>query len=212
MLKINEIYQSIQGESSFTGIPCVFIRLTGCNLRCTYCDTEYAFYEGNSMTLREVVSTVQGFGLKHVEITGGEPLMQKDVFPLMEELLSKGYRVLLETGGSISLKNVPPGVIRIMDFKCPGSGEEARNDYGNLDLLVPGDEVKFVILDRADYEWSRNMVKTHALNEKAEVLFSSVHDKLPLKDLANWILEDKLPVRLQLQLHKVIWDKNAIGV
>jgi len=212
MLKINEIYQSIQGESSFTGIPCVFVRLTGCNLRCTYCDTEYAFYEGNSMTVREALSAVRAFGLKHVEITGGEPLMQKDVFGLMEELLKEGYRVLLETGGSLSIKKVPEGVIRIVDIKCPGSGEESRNHYENIGLLMPGDEVKFVILDRADYEWSRNMVKTHALDEKAGVLFSPVHDKLPLKDLANWILEDKLPVRLQVQLHKVIWDKDAIGV
>jgi len=212
MLKINEIYQSIQGESSFTGIPCAFVRLTGCNLRCTYCDTEYAFYEGNSMTVREVVSAVIAFGLRHVLITGGEPLMQKDAYPLMEELLAKGHRVLLETGGSLSIDKVPPGVIRIVDLKCPGSGEEARNNYENLDLLSPRDEVKFVMLNRADYEWSRQMVRKHAIDKKAGVLFSPVHNKLPLKDLASWILEDKLPVRLQLQFHKVIWGKNAIGV
>ncbi len=212
MLKINEIYKSLQGESSFTGLPCVFVRLTGCNLRCGYCDTEYAFYEGKELEVEEVIDTVEAFGIPLVEITGGEPLMQKEVYPLMQALLDKGYRVMLETGGSLSIKEVPSEVVKIVDLKCPGSGEETKNNFENLDYLNPQDEVKCVILDRNDYEWSRKIVSDYSLHKKAKVLFSPVYDKLDLKDLAQWILEDNLPVRLQTQLHKVIWSKDAIGV
>ena len=212
MLKINEIYRSIQGESSYAGLPCVFVRLTGCNLHCSWCDTEYAFYEGKSMAVEDVVREVDHFKNNLVEITGGEPLMQKDVYPLMNRLLEKGYKVMLETGGSMSLQNVPEEVVKIMDLKCPGSGEENNNDYGNLELLTPNDEVKFVILDKNDYLWSKDILNRHQVHKKAQVLFSPVYDKLSLKDLAEWILEDHLSVRLQTQLHKSIWSKDAIGV
>ena len=212
MLKINEIYRSIQGESSYAGLPCVFVRLTGCNLRCSWCDTEYAFYEGKSMAVEDVVREVDHFKNNLVEITGGEPLMQKDVYLLMNRLLEKGYKVMLETGGSMSLQNVPEEVVKIMDLKCPGSGEENNNDYGNLELLTPNDEVKFVILDKNDYLWSKDILNRHQVHKKAQVLFSPVYDKLSLKDLAEWILEDHLSVRLQTQLHKSIWSKDAIGV
>ena len=210
MLKINEIYASIQGESSHTGLPCVFIRLTGCNLRCSWCDTAYAFYEGNDLTIEETLQKVETFGLGLVEITGGEPLLQEDVYPLMEALLKKGYRVMLETGGALPIDKVPEKVIKILDVKCPGSGEEKKNHLENLKLLSPHDEVKFVLLDRADYEWSRDLLQKHDL--PTQVLFSPVYDKLNLKDLVQWILEDRLPVRLQTQLHKVIWSKDTIGV
>ena len=210
MLKINEIYASIQGESSHTGLPCVFIRLTGCNLRCSWCDTAYAFYEGNDLTIEETLQKVETFGLGLVEITGGEPLLQEDVYPLMEALLKKGYRVMLETGGALPIDKVPEKVIKILDIKCPGSGEEKKNHLENLKLLSPHDEVKFVLLDRTDYEWSRDLLQKHDL--PTQVLFSPVYDKLNLKDLVQWILEDRLPVRLQTQLHKVIWSKDTIGV
>jgi 7-carboxy-7-deazaguanine synthase len=212
MLKINEIFKSIQGESSHSGLPCIFVRLTGCNLRCTYCDTEYAFYEGKEMPVAEVVKKVDGCGIPLVEITGGEPLLQKEVYPLMEKLLEKQYTVMLETGGSLALDKVPEAVIKIMDLKCPGSGEESQNNYENLNRLTLKDEVKFVILNREDYDWSRKILNDYSIHKKAQVLFSPVYDKLDLKDLAKWVLEDNLPVRLQTQLHKVIWSKDAIGV
>ena len=212
MLKINEIYSSIQGESSHTGLPCIFIRLTGCNLRCSWCDTAYAFHKGDDFTVEEVMHKVETLSLPLVEITGGEPLMQDDVYPLMDELLNKNYRVMLETGGALPIDKVPEKVIKILDIKCPGSGEENKDQLENLKFLAPHDEVKFVLLDRADYEWSRDLLKKHDLHLSAQVLFSPVFDKLDLKDLSEWILEDRLPVRLQTQLHKVIWNKNAIGV
>ncbi len=212
MLKINEIYASIQGESSHTGLPCVFIRLTGCNLRCTWCDTAYAFHKGDDFTVEETMLKVETFSLPLVEITGGEPLMQEEVYPLMGELLEKGYRVMLETGGALPIDKVPEKVIKILDIKCPGSGEEKKNHLENLTFLAPHDEIKFVLLDRADYEWSRNLLQKYDLSSSNQVLFSPVFDKLDLKDLSEWILEDRLPVRLQTQLHKVIWNKNAIGV
>lgn len=212
MLKINEIYASIQGESSHTGLPCVFIRLTGCNLRCSWCDTAYAFHDGKSLTLEETLDKVESFKLPLVEITGGEPLMQDEVYPLMEALLKKGYQVMLETGGSLPIDKVPEEVIKILDIKCPGSGEEKKNHLENLKQLSSHDEVKFVLLDRADYEWSRDLMRKHNLASSAQVLFSPVYDKLNLKDLSQWILDDRLPVRLQTQLHKVIWSKDAIGV
>ena len=210
MLKVNEIYASIQGESSHTGLPCVFVRLTGCNLRCSWCDTAYAFHEGRELSLEEVVQQVETFSLPLVEITGGEPLMQEDVYPLMEALLEKGYKVMLETGGAIPIDRVPETVIKIVDIKCPGSGEDKKNHLQNLEFLSEHDELKFVLLDRADYEWSRDLLKS--INPTNQILFSPVYDKLDLKDLSQWILEDKLSVRLQTQLHKVIWSKNTIGV
>jgi len=212
MIKINEIYLSVQGESTHTGLPCIFIRLTGCNLRCSWCDTAYAFYEGKNMSIDEILQKVEIFGVHLVEITGGEPLMQDNVYTLMKRLIEKGYKVMLETGGSISLERVPKDVIKIMDLKCPGSGEQDKNNLDNLKLLAPHDEVKFVILDKKDYEWSRDIIKKYKINETAHILLSPVFDKLKLKEMVKWILEDRLPVRLQTQLHKIIWDKNTIGV
>ena len=212
MIKINEIYLSVQGESTYTGLPCIFIRLTGCNLRCSWCDTAYAFHEGKNMSIDEILQKVENFGIHLVEITGGEPLMQDNVYTLMRRLIEKGYKVMLETGGSISLERVPKDVIKIMDLKCPGSGEQEKNNLDNLKLLAPHDEVKFVILDKKDYEWSRDIIKKYKINETAHILLSPVFDKLELKEMVKWILEDRLPVRLQTQLHKIIWDKNTIGV
>ena len=212
MIKINEIYLSVQGESTHTGLPCIFIRLTGCNLRCSWCDTAYAFHEGKNMSIDEILQKVANFGIHLVEITGGEPLMQDNVYILMRRLIESGYKVMLETGGSISLERVPKEVIKIMDLKCPGSGEQEKNNLDNLKLLVPHDEVKFVILDKKDYEWSRDIIKKYKINETAHILLSPVFDKLELKEMVKWILEDRLPVRLQTQLHKIIWDKNTIGV
>ena len=212
MIKINEIYLSVQGESTRTGLPCIFIRLTGCNLRCSWCDTAYAFHEGKNMSIDEILQKVANFKIPLVEITGGEPLMQDNVYTLMRRLIEKGYKVMLETGGSISLERVPKDVIKIMDLKCPGSGEQEKNNLDNLKLLLPHDEVKFVILDKKDYEWSRDIIKRYKINETARILMSPVFDKLELKEIVKWILEDRLPVRLQTQLHKIIWDKNTIGV
>ena len=212
MIKINEIYLSVQGESTHTGLPCIFIRLTGCNLRCSWCDTAYAFHEGKNMSIDEILQKVENFGIHLVEITGGEPLMQDNVYTLIRKLIEKGYKVMLETGGSISLERVPKDVIKIMDLKCPGSGEQEKNNLDNLKLLAPHDEVKFVILDKKDYEWSRDIIKKYKINETAHILLSPVFDKLELKEMVKWILEDRLPVRLQTQLHKIIWDKNTIGV
>ena len=212
MIKINEIYLSVQGESTHTGLPCIFIRLTGCNLRCSWCDTAYAFHEGKNMSIDEILQKVANFEIHLVEITGGEPLMQDNVYTLMKRLIEEGYKVMLETGGSISLERVPKDVIKIMDLKCPGSGEQAKNNLDNLKLLLPHDEVKFVILDKKDYEWSRDIIKRYKINETAHILLSPVFDKLELKEMVKWILEDRLPVRLQTQLHKIIWDKNTIGV
>ena len=212
MLKVNEIFKSIQGESSYSGLPCIFIRLTGCNLRCVYCDTEYAFYEGKELSVKQIMDAISPYGIKLAEITGGEPLLQDDVYPLMDALIEKGYKVLLETGGSLSIERVPGPVIKIMDLKCPGSGEASKNNFKNLKLLTRNDEVKFVILDRKDYLWSKETLHRHNIPQKASVIFSPVYDKLSLKDLAEWVLEDELPVRLQTQLHKIIWGKDAIGV
>lgn len=213
MLTINEIFHSIQGESTHAGRPCVFVRLTACDLRCSWCDTPYAFYEGRKMTVDQVVSDVAAYGCPVVEITGGEPLLQPDVYPLMHELLERGHTVMLETGGHRSIARVPAEVIRIIDVKCPGSGEAGKNDWTNLDLLTPTDEVKFVLKDRADYEFARDVMSRHALAGRcAAVLFSPVHGVLAAKDLAAWILEDRLPVRLQLQAHKYIWSADARGV
>jgi 7-carboxy-7-deazaguanine synthase len=212
VLKINEIFKSVQGESSFSGLPCIFIRLTGCNLRCGYCDSEYAFYEGKNMSIDEVMNTITPYKIKLVEVTGGEPLLQEEVYPLMDKLLENDYQVLIETGGSLSIAKVPEPVIKIVDIKCPGSGEDSKNNLDNLHHLKVNDEIKFVILDRNDYEWSRSFLHQHSSNLKAKIILSPVYGKLQLKDLAEWVLEDNLPVRIQTQLHKVIWGKDAIGV
>lgn len=212
MLQITEIFKSIQGESSYSGLPCVFVRLTGCNLRCDYCDTEYAFYGGKKMTVSETIFDIDQYGLKLVEITGGEPLLQVESYDLMKGLLSLNYQVMLETSGSMSIQDVPEEVIKILDLKCPDSGEVEKNDFTNIDRLVSHDEVKFVIGSRKDYEWSRTILLDHKLKEKVNILFSPVFDVLDLRLLAEWILEDNLQVRLQTQLHKHIWDKNATGV
>jgi 7-carboxy-7-deazaguanine synthase len=213
VLTINEIFHSIQGESTRAGLPCVFVRLTACDLRCSWCDTPYAFHEGRKMSVEEVLGSVEGFGCQLVEVTGGEPLLQRDVYPLMTRLLEGGKTVLVETGGHISLAEVPPGVIRILDVKCPGSGEAARMDWTNLDRLLPADEVKFVIKDRDDYEYARNVLARHALDQRvACVLFSPVHGVLDPRTLSEWVLADRLPVRVQLQLHKYIWSPDTRGV
>jgi 7-carboxy-7-deazaguanine synthase len=213
VLTINEIFYSIQGESTYAGKPCVFVRLTGCDLRCSWCDTPYAFSEGQKMSVDAVLRQVDQYGSPLVEVTGGEPLLQEDVYPLMERLLESGRTVLLETGGQIDVSRVPLAVIKVMDVKCPASGESEKNEWGNIDRLGSRDQVKFVIKDRGDYEFARNLVVRHALDRRcAAVLFSPVHDVLEPKALSEWILEDRLPVRLQLQIHKHIWGANVRGV
>lgn len=212
MLRVNEIFFSIQGESSFAGLPCVFVRLTRCDLRCTYCDTEYAFHEGVDMELGEIIHRVQAYGTGLVELTGGEPLLQKESLELVTTLLDGGKQVLIETSGSVAIDPVDPRAVVIMDLKCPGSGMAERNRWENIEHLRPKDEVKFVIGDRVDYEWSRQVLERYRLNERCSVLFSPVFEKLQLRELAEWILADKLPVRLQTQLHKWIWDPATRGV
>jgi len=213
VLTVNEIFHSIQGESTHAGRPCVFVRLTACDLRCSWCDTPYAFYEGRKMSLDDVMAAVDAYGCSLVELTGGEPLLQKDVYPLMERLLASGKTVLVETGGHLSVANVPPAVHKIVDVKCPGSGEAHRMDWSNLDRLSPTDEVKFVVRDRTDYEYARAVVSRHELDRKVgAVLFSPVHGVLDPRTLSEWVLADQLPVRVQLQVHKYIWDAETRGV
>ncbi|MGH9310391.1 MAG: radical SAM protein [Vicinamibacterales bacterium] len=213
MLTINEIFHSIQGESTHVGRPCVFVRLTACNLRCSWCDTPYAFTEGKRMSLDEVLVQVDAYDCDLVEITGGEPLLQQEVYPLMERLIESGRTVMVETGGHMSIERVPAPVIRIVDVKCPGSGEAHRNHWANLQYLSPHDEVKFVIKDRGDYDYAREVVARHALARRVSaVLFSPVHGVLDAKELAAWILADRLDVRLQLQAHKFIWGADVRGV
>jgi 7-carboxy-7-deazaguanine synthase len=211
-LVINEIFYSVQGESSYAGLPCVFVRLTACNLRCSWCDTTYSFNEGKPMTIGDVVVRVLEYNCPLVEITGGEPLLQPNVFPLMARLCDLGKRVLLETSGSIDVSQVDPRVVKIMDLKCPGSGECDKNVYENVRFLDKKDEVKFVIADQADYDWAKRTMVEHQLASVCTVLFSPVWEKLPLKALAEWIMADKLPVRLQTQWHKYIWGADARGV
>jgi 7-carboxy-7-deazaguanine synthase len=213
MLTVNEIFHSIQGESTHAGRPCVFVRLTACDLRCRWCDTPYSFHEGRKMSVDDVVADVEARGCDVVEVTGGEPLLQADVYPLMQRLLDSGKTVLIETGGHRSIAGVPPGVIRIMDVKCPGSGESHRNDWSNLQHLARTDEVKFVIADRGDYEFARDVVAREQLLDKVNaVLFSPVHGELDPKQLSAWVIADRLPVRVQLQVHKYIWSPATRGV
>ena len=213
MLTVNEIFHSIQGESTHAGRRCVFVRLTACDLRCTWCDTPYAFHEGRRMAIEDVLAEVERYECDTVELTGGEPLLQKDVYPLMDQLLARGRTVLVETGGHVSLAGVPPGVHTIMDIKCPGSGESHRMNWENLARLDADDEVKFVIRDRPDYDYARDVLRRHALDVKVgAVLFSPVHGVLDPKTLSEWVLEDRLPVRVQLQVHKYIWSPETRGV
>ncbi|MDQ6808982.1 MAG: radical SAM protein [Verrucomicrobiota bacterium] len=212
-LTVNEIYHSIQGESTWAGERCVFVRLTFCDLRCSYCDTEYAFYEGKKQTLPEIVATVKSLGCSLVEITGGEPLLQKNVLPLMTMLADAGHTVLLETSGAHDISQVDPRVHRIMDLKTPGSGEVARNLFANIPHLTPRDEVKCVIGSREDYEWSRDRVREFDLAARCRaVLFSPIFGRIDPQQIVTWMLEDTLPVRFQLQMHKFIWEPKQRGV
>jgi 7-carboxy-7-deazaguanine synthase len=213
LLTINEIFYSIQGESTYAGRPCVFVRLTACDLRCSWCDTEYAFYEGRKQSLDEVLAEVDRLDCPLIEVTGGEPLLQDDVYPLMQSLLDRGRTVLLETGGHRSTERVPEAVVTVLDVKCPGSGEAHRNDWNNLARLRPHDEVKFVIKDRADYEYARDVITKYRLGEcAAAVHLSPVHGVMDLRALSEWTLADRLPARVQVQLHKYIWDPATRGV
>lgn len=217
-LRINEIFYSIQGEGSRAGEPCVFIRLTGCGLRCSYCDTEYAFYEGEDRSLERIVNEVRSFDCNLIELTGGEPLEQDGVYPLMHMLCDSGYEVMIETGGHIDIGKIDSRVKRIVDLKTPSSGMQMKNYYRNIEYLTKSDEVKFVIGNRADYLWSKEQIEFFGLAEKAgTILFSPALTPAPegegfLRDLAQWILEDKLPVRFQIQLHKIIWPGVERGV
>ena len=217
-LRITEIFHSIQGESTWAGLPCTFVRLTGCPLRCVWCDTEYAFHGGERMTFDEILDAVGAHPTKLVEITGGEPLAHKGAFGLADRLLDEGYTVLVETSGAFPVEDLDPRVHKIMDLKCPGSGESTRNRWENLDHLTGLDEIKFVVADRADYEWTRDTIRHRGLDRRVAegslraLLVSPVWGAVDLEALAGWILDDGLPVRFQMQLHKLIWGADRIGV
>ena len=212
MLKVNEIYHSIQGESTNAGLPCVFIRLTGCDLRCSYCDTEYAFYDGKDYSIKQIVDEVKKYNCKLVEITGGEPLMQDESITLMKKLCDEDFDVMLETAGNMPIKNVDKRVKLIMDLKCPSSGMMDKNLYENVDHLKKDDEVKFVIGNREDYDWMKEIIIKYNLQNKCTLLASVAFGTLEPLALVNWILEDKLDVRFQLQIHKFIWHPETKGV
>jgi 7-carboxy-7-deazaguanine synthase len=213
MLTVNEIFYSIQGESTRAGRPCIFVRLTACDLRCSWCDTAYAFHEGRKMSVDDVLAAVARYECPLVELTGGEPLLQEDVYELMDRLVAAGRTVMLETGGHRPIDRVPGAVLKIVDVKCPASGEAEKNDWSNLGKLGPLDEVKFVVQDRADYEFARDVIGRYALpGRAAAVLISPVHGVLDPKTLSEWMLADNLPARLQLQLHKFIWPPSTRGV
>lgn len=211
-VKVHEIFYSIQGESTFAGRPCVLVRLTGCQMRCVWCDTEHAFYEGSWRTVDEVLGEVARFGCPLVEVTGGEPLLQPGAFTLLARLCDAGYETLLETGGGVDIGGVDPRVRRIVDVKCPGSGEAAGNRWENLALLGPRDELKFVLAGREDYDFARAVLAAHALAGRCPIHFAPVDGALAPAELAAWILADRLPVRLGLQLHKLLWGPEARGV
>jgi 7-carboxy-7-deazaguanine synthase len=204
-LKLTEIFLSIQGEADSVGWPTVFVRLTGCPLRCQYCDTQYSFHGGEWFALEQVLKRVAEYGVRHVCVTGGEPLAQKACLPLLKSLCDAGYRVSLETSGAIDVRNVDPRVIRVVDIKTPGSGEVHRNRLENIDSLRAEEQVKFVICDRQDFEWSRNLLRERSLHDTCTVLFSPSFGQLQARDLAQWILDERLPVRLQVQMHKYLW-------
>jgi 7-carboxy-7-deazaguanine synthase len=212
-LVVNEIFLSVQGESTHAGRPCAFVRLTGCNLRCNYCDTEYAFHEGRRMSVAEILAQLDGYGCGLVEITGGEPLLQEGVHDLIAAMLARGYSVMIETSGACDVSALDPRVIKVMDLKCPGSGEASRNLWSNLEHLTARDEIKFVISDRADYEWARDAIREHDLAARVNaVLLSCAFGRLEPARLVAWMLEDRLPARLQLQMHKHIWPPDTRGV
>ena len=211
-LKVNEIYYSIQGESTHVGRPCIFIRLTYCNLRCTYCDTEYAFYEGKDIEIPEIMAKIKQWNCNLVEVTGGEPLFQDECIDLLNELTNQNYEVLLETGGSLSISDVPIEIVKIVDFKCPSSGMEKKNLWSIVNDLQPHDEVKFVIGDREDFDWAKEMLNKYSLNEKCSILFSPTFGKIDPSLIVEWILEGDIPVRMQLQMHKLIWESERKGV
>lgn len=212
LVRVTEIFHSIQGESTYAGRPCVFIRLTGCPLRCTWCDTEYAFHGGIEMTIDNVVARTQAYGCSLVEVTGGEPLHQPAAIPLIERLCTEGFEVLIETSGAIDITPVDRRARLIMDIKCPGSGMADRMLWSNLWKLSNLDEAKFVVKDRADYEWARELVRRENLTSRCHVLFSPVFGELDPRSLAEWLLADRLPVRFQIQLHKIIWSPDMRGV
>ncbi|MDQ7822824.1 MAG: radical SAM protein [Candidatus Eremiobacteraeota bacterium] len=208
VLRVTEIFRSIQGESSYQGLPCTFVRLAGCNLRCTWCDTSYSHEGGEAMAASEVYRHVKSLGVSHVEITGGEPLLQQAVIPLMERLLDDGSTVLLETNGSLDISPVPRGVIRIMDIKCPGSAMESRMRFENIRHLRPKDEVKFILTGRADYEWALKAIREHGIRERAKILMGCTSLEL-YASLCDWILADSLDARINVQLHKIIWGPSS---
>jgi 7-carboxy-7-deazaguanine synthase len=212
-MKITEIFHSLQGESSWAGLPCVFVRMSGCNLRCVWCDTDYAFFGGREMTVTEVMAEVERIGesCRLVQLTGGEPLLQKDIGRLAQQLLDRGYTVLCETSGSLDVGKLPAEVVKIMDIKCPGSGEANSNRWSNLGKLGPDDEVKFVIRDRTDYDWALAVIEERSLAGR-KLLFAPVWGELQPRVLADWMLRDGVPARLQAQLHKLIWSPNEAGV
>ena len=211
-MKVNELFYSIQGESTRAGHPCIFVRLTGCNLRCTWCDTAYAFHEGEEMTANEILERVKGYPCRMVEFTGGEPLLQQEVHPLITQLLDKGYQVLIETGGSLDIRKVDPRATIIMDIKCPGSGMSDRMRWENIRALTSKDEVKFVIKDHQDFEWAVGVIRRHDLTGRCPVLLAPTFGELEPRQLAQWILEEGLKVQLQIQIHKYIWDPQMRGV
>ncbi|MBW7899340.1 7-carboxy-7-deazaguanine synthase [Candidatus Brocadiaceae bacterium B188] len=211
-MKINEIFKSIQGETSYAGLPCTFIRITGCNLRCSYCDTTYAYEKGTAMPIGSILERVAGFKTKLVCITGGEPLSDKDTPSLIEELLSINYTILVETNGSYDIRMIPQKAIKIMDIKCPDSGASHLMHWQNIRYLTKRDEIKFILCSRDDYEWAKGVIAEYRLSEVAQVLIGTVFNALPPRTVVQWILEDNLPVRFQLQLHKYIWDPQARGV
>ena len=211
-LKINEIYYSVQGESTFMGKPCIFIRLTYCNLRCSYCDSEYTFHEGKDMSLKDIIKKIEEYPCNLVEVTGGEPLFQKNCVTLLSELVKRKYKVLLETSGSLSIENVPKQVINIIDFKCPSSKMEKKNLWDNINFIKDNDQIKFVIGNKEDYEWTKNKISEYNLDSKCEILLSPVYKKIEPKQIVEWILKDNLNVRFQMQLHKEVWPESVRGV
>ncbi|HUV59466.1 MAG TPA: radical SAM protein [Desulfatiglandales bacterium] len=214
MLRVNEIFYSIQGESTFAGFPCIFIRMTGCNLRCAYCDTTYAYEEGDDIPLDSILTTVKKFACNLIEVTGGEPLIQDETPDLISSLIKNGYTVLLETNGSQDISTVDTRCTRIVDIKCPSSGMNNNNYWKNLDYITPNDQLKFVIAHRQDYLYAKKVLDAAAIKRRKKLLinFSPVFNEIDLKDLAGWILADNLPVRLQIQLHKYIWEEHTKGV
>ncbi len=209
LMRITEIYQSIQGESSYVGLPCVFVRTTGCDLRCSWCDSEFTFTGGTLMTLDQIVEEVERYDCKLIELTGGEPLLQLEIYSLATRLADSGHSVLIETGGHRDISKLDPRVIRIMDLKCPASGECEKNLWSNLDNLRANDEVKFVIADRSDYEWARNTIRAHSLEDRVGLLLSTAFGMIEPDRVVQWMLKDKLRARFQLQLHKYIWPPDA---